>query len=205
MMVPMNNRKDVEMTFITNRHLNLTGIVVALLLSTAVSSSAAVIRDVEFADTVRIGQEELSLRGVAVLRWAMLFDVYAGAFYLQEGRSGQAWAEDLAKRLELSYFREIKSSDFTDTSIKLLKHNLPEPEYRGLAERLQTFCLLFQNVKPGDHYTLTYTPGNGTELSLNNQPLGSVPGSDFAAAYFGLWLGKNPINVAFRDRLLSGP
>lgn len=201
----MNNRKDIEMTFITNRHLNLIGVVVGLLLSTAVASPAAVIGDLEFADTVRIGQEELSLRGVAVLRWAMLFDVYAGAFYLPEGRSGRAWAEDLPKRLELSYFREIRAIDFADTSIRLLKRNLPEPEYRGLAERLQAFCRLFQDVKPGDFYSLTYIPGNGTELSLNNRPLGSVPGSDFAAAYFGIWLGKNPINRGFRDRLLSDP
>ena len=193
------------MTFITNRHLNLIGFVVVLLLSTAVFSPAALIRGVEFADTVRVDQEELSLKGVAVLRWAMLFDVYAGAFYLPEGRPGRAWAENLPKRLELSYFREIKASDFADTSIQLLKRNLTDPEYQALAERLQAFCRLFQDVKPGDHYTLTYTPGNGTELSLNNRPLGSVPGSDFAAAYFGIWLGKNPIDGGFRDRLLSDP
>lgn len=193
------------MTLITNRHLNLVGIVVALLLATTVFSPAALIRDVEFADTVRIDQEELSLRGVAVLRWAMLLDVYAGAFYLPGGSSGQAWAEDLPKRLELSYFREIKAGDFADTSIQLLKRNLPEPEYRNLEDRLQAFCQLFQDVKPGDHYSLTYIPGRGTELSLNNQPVGSVPGNDFAAAYFGIWLGKNPINGAFRDRLLSDP
>jgi hypothetical protein len=193
------------MTFLIHRHINRVGVIVALLLSTVVFSQAAVIRGVEFADTVRIDQEALSLKGVAVLRWAMLFDVYAGAFYLPEGRLGGAWAEDLPKRLELSYFREIKADDFADTSIKLLRRNLPEPEYLALAGRLQAFCRLFQDVKPGDHYSLTYTPGNGTELSLNNRPLGSVPGNDFAAAYFGIWLGKNPIDGGFRDRLLSDP
>ena len=141
---------------------------------------------------------------MAVLKWARLFDVYAGAFYLPEGIPGLAWTEDLPKHLELSYFRKIKGSDFADTSINLLQRNLPEQEYQVIAERLQRFCSLFRDVMPGDRYSLSYSPGTGTELRLNDRPLGSVPGSDFAVAYFGIWLGQNPINDDFRDRLLSG-
>jgi hypothetical protein len=33
--------------------------------------------------------------------------------------------------------------------------------------------------------------------------MGSVPGHDFAVAYFGLWLGDKPINKTFRDALLN--
>ncbi len=33
--------------------------------------------------------------------------------------------------------------------------------------------------------------------------MGSVPGHDFAVAYFGIWLGDNPINKTFRDKLLA--
>ncbi|MEE4252865.1 MAG: chalcone isomerase family protein, partial [Desulfuromusa sp.] len=33
---------------------------------------------------------------------------------------------------------------------------------------------------------------------------GAVPGADFAVAYFGIWLGPQPIDKKFRDRLLRG-
>lgn len=45
-----------------------------------------------------------------------------------------------------------------------------------------------------DRYSLTYMPGVGTELALNDNPLGVIDGADFAAAYFRIWLGDHPID-----------
>ena len=150
-----------------------------------------------------VGQDELKLNGVAVLKWAMLFDVYAGALYLPAGVGGQAWSDDVAKRLELSYFREIEAKGFAEASDKILQDNLLPAECQNLAKRLQDFYGLFRDVKPGDRYSINYLPEQGTELRLNEQPLGRVAGADFAAAYFGLWLGAEPISKGFRDRLLD--
>ncbi|MEJ2519407.1 MAG: chalcone isomerase family protein [Desulfuromonadales bacterium] len=55
----------------------------------------------------------------------------------------------------------------------------------------------------GDRYRLIYRPGTGTELRLNDRRLGTIPGDDFAVAYFSLWLGEQPIDKRFRDRLLG--
>ncbi|PLX84586.1 MAG: hypothetical protein C0614_05045, partial [Desulfuromonas sp.] len=143
------------------------------------------------------------LTGVAVLKWAMLFDVYAGGFYLPTGHSPESWTDDVAKHLELSYFREIPGKGFADASIELLQKNLAARNYAAIEERLIEFCDLFKDVKPGDRYSITYRPEVGTELRLNGELLGASPGSDFATAYFGIWLGDNPISTSFRDRLLS--
>jgi hypothetical protein len=62
---------------------------------------------------------------------------------------------------------------------------------------------LCRNVLPGDRYALTYVPGEGTRLSRNGEVLGSIPGDDFARAVFSIRLGVNPIDKAFRDRLLG--
>jgi hypothetical protein len=174
-----------------------------VLLGIATLSHAAEIKNVQFNDSVTVDQYELKIKGVAILKWAMLFDVYAGAFYLPDGAQGRSWSDDLPKSLELSYFREITGADFAETSYKLLQRNLTKPAYQAVAERLRIFCNLFQDIKPGDRYSLNYTPGTGTELRLNGLPLGSVPGADFAVAYFGIWLGDTPINDNFRDRLLA--
>jgi hypothetical protein len=175
-----------------------------LAIFTSQACLAAEIKGVSFADQVELEKHAVRLQGVAVLKWAMLFDVYAGAFYLPDNVAGSAWAEDVPKKLEISYFRDIEAKGFADASDKILRDNLPGVEYQALAERLRVFYSFFRDVKPGDRYSIDYTPEQGTELRLNNQSLGRVPGADFAVAYFGIWLGENPISKTFRDKLLNG-
>lgn len=178
-------------------------LVVVLLVAMAGLAQALEIKGVRFSDTLIVDHAELKLNGVAVLKWVMLFDVYAGALYLPGGVPGQAWSNDVAKRLELSYFREIEAKGFAEASDKLLQDNLLPTEYQALEKRLQTFYGFFRDVNPGDRYSINYIPEKGTELRLNEQPLGRVPGADFAAAYFGIWLGDEPISKGFRNRLLE--
>lgn len=178
----------------------MTGVFIASLV---INSLAAEIKDVQFEDQVVINGVELNLNGLAVLKWAMLFDVYAGAFYLPGKIPGSKWAENVSKKLELSYFRNIKAQGFAEASDKILKNNVPAEKYKELAERLKLFYGFFQDVQPGDRYSINYIPGKGTELRFNGDKIGSVPGHDFAIAYFGIWLGEQPINKKFRDKLLS--
>jgi len=178
-------------------------LLMSVLFSLPNSGSAAEIGGVVFVDELQTGDVAFSLQGVGLLKWARLFDVYAVAFYLPAERAAGDWRENIAKHLELAYFREIEAQDFARSSDQLLQRNLATGEYQALQQRLQTFYQLFRDVRPGDRYALTYRPGDGTELSLNGQLLGSVPGHDFAVAYFGLWLGESPISEHFRNRLLG--
>ena len=176
----------------------------AILLFLAANIQAAEIKGVRFAEQHIVDQTELRLTGVAALKWALLFDVYVAAFYLPEGVAGQDWTRDVPKRLELSYFRNFEAKDFSVSSDKLLRDSLSAVEYQSLEERLQKFYKLFRDIKPGDRYSLTYRLGIGTELRLNGKLLGVATGADFAVAYFGIWIGPQPINKTFRDRLLAG-
>lgn len=176
---------------------------VLILWALCGTAQAQEVNGVRFAERLTLDEVDLHLRGTDVLTWAMLFDVYAGAFYLPQGHPGAAWAEPVAKHLELSYFREIPGPDFVSSSDKLLRQNLTLDEYQAVETRLQTLYSLFRDVTPGDRYSLSFIPGRGTELRLNNALLGTIPGEDFARAYFGLWLGEQPIRESFRDRLLG--
>lgn len=182
------------------KHLFITFVA---LIAFVISSQAAEIKGVHFEDRVIINDVELRLNGLAVLKWAMLFNVYAGGLYLPDEVAGSQWTTDVPKKLELSYFRDIKAQGFADASDKLLRENLAPSAYQALAERLQTFYGFFKDVNTGDRYSINYLPENGTELRLNGEVLGRVPGHDFAIAYFGIWLGENPINKMFRDKLLA--
>ncbi|MFM8357803.1 MAG: chalcone isomerase family protein, partial [Verrucomicrobiota bacterium] len=61
----------------------------------------------------------------------------------------------------------------------------------------------YRDIRPGDRYTLTYLPGRGTTLRLNDTELVTIEGADFAGAYFRIWLGDDPISPALRDQLLG--
>lgn len=177
-------------------------LLVLLLLPTP-CLQAAEIKGVQFAEQILIEETPLKIRGVALLKWAGFVNIYAGALYLPEEHGAGDWDDDISKALELSYFHSIKAVDFGSISDKLLKKTLPEAEYDRLSERLKAFYGLFRDVKSGDRYRLVYRPGKGTELHLNDELLGTAPGSDLAVAYFGIWLGEKPINKGFRDHLLT--
>lgn len=168
-----------------------------------VQAAAAVnIEGVNFEQRRQVADAELQLTGTALLRWALLFDVYVGGFYLPEGQADSSWTDDVPKVLEIAYLRNFKAEDFSSSSDQLLRKNLPPENYSALVERLHVFYQLFRDIKKGDRYSLVYHPAIGTELQLNGKALGRVAGHDFAVAYFGLWLGPNPIDETFRDRLL---
>ena len=177
---------------------------IAIMVLIPCVCNAVEINGVKFEKEVVVKGVDLKLNGVSVLKWAMLFDVYAGGFYLPAEVDGHQWEFDVPKKLELSYFRKIEAEGFARASDNLLRKNLTQAEYLKISERLNLFYGLFQDVVPGDRYSIVYIPEYGTELRLNNKALGYVPGHDFATAYFGIWLGGQPINKKFRDQLLQG-
>ena len=174
-----------------------------LMLFWAVPTSASVnIEGVSFEQRRQVVDTELRLTGTALLTWALIFDVYVGGFYLPDGKQESNWIDNVPKVLEIAYLRNFKAEDFSNSSDQLLRENLPPEKYSTLVDRLHDFYQLFRDIKKGDRYSLVYHPAIGTELRLNGEPLGSVDGHDFAVAYFGLWLGPDPIDETFRDRLL---
>jgi hypothetical protein len=178
-------------------------LVILLVLLWIVPASASMnIEGISFEPRRQVMDAELQLIGTALLTWALLFDVYVGGFYLPDGKQESNWTDDVPKILEIAYLRNFKAEDLSNSSDQLLRENLPPEKYSALADRLHDFYQLFRDIKKGDRYSLVYHPEIGTELRLNNKPLGRVAGHDFAVAYLGLWLGPDPIDKAFRDRLL---
>ena len=175
----------------------------ALLILGAGAASSAEVAGVEFAEHVRAGDVSLELVNVAALRWKLVFRPYAGAFYVAPGVDPRRWREDVPKRLELEYFYSFAGKDFGPAGEEVLAENVPSATIAALKERLAEIDRLYVDVKPGDRYSLTYVPGRGTELAKNGRPLGAIAGADFAAAYFAIWLGGEPISAAFRDELLT--
>lgn len=166
-------------------------------------AAGAEIYGVRFDDLLRLGDTTLSLNGVGLFRYALVFKVYAGALYLGAGARPRQVLEDVPKRLEVQYLRAFKGPEFGDAGDEVLARNVPAEVLTRIRERLARMNSYYDDVEPGDRSALTYVPGRGTELSINGRSKGWVEGADFAAAYFQIWFGREPLSESFRDQLLT--
>jgi hypothetical protein len=175
-----------------------------LLVVQPINVVALTVEDVTFQESVSIDNKQVPIRGVALLRWLKILKVYVAALYLPENGSPNDVLADIPKRLEISYLVSIPGPDFSKGAEAILERNNSPIELARLQSRIEKINAVYRDVKPGDRYALTYLPGQGTELSYNGRPLITIEGADFAAAYFGIWLGKDPIDMEMRSRLING-
>ncbi len=186
----------------TRRPSVAVGSLAAALLLLVNTARASTIEGVQFADTLRQDGVPMRVHCLGLLRYMVLIKGYVAALYLGEGASVADVLQDVPKRLELNYFYAIKGSDFGKAADHILANNLGTEALQRLRSRLDRLHALYEDVQPGSRYSLTYIPGKGTELALDNVRKGTIEGADFAAAYFSIWLGDKPIDTSLRDQLL---
>jgi hypothetical protein len=174
-----------------------------LILLVSPSLHGAQIEGVNFEDTAVISGKTATLRGTGLLRYMLFIKAYVGAFYLEKGISSSDALTDVPRRLVLHYFHAIPGEDFATATTEMIKKNVSYSRFRALQPEIAQLNALYKDVKPGDEYRATYIPGIGTELALNGTVLGVVPGAEYSAAFFSIWIGKNPIDKGFRNNLLG--
>lgn len=177
----------------------------ALAIGLPTPAHAAEIEGEAFSERIAAGPQPLELCSASLLRWKRLLKVYVAALYLDECEVLPARPSDAPQRLELAYLRGFDGPQFAKAAETVLERSFDADVLAPLRERIADLHAAYRDVDAGDRYTLTYLPGTGTELALNGKPLIIVPGADFAAAYFAIWLGPEPADVGLRDRLLKRP
>ncbi len=187
------------------KHIKLIAVLATLMPLTAMSTTALASGDTNarFDKRIDVGGQELEMKGNGILRYMRLIKVYAGALYTLPGVSPDGVLADTPKRLVVEYFLGLNGEDFGPATYKVLADNISADEIERLRSRIDYHNSLYEDVQPGDRYSLTYVPGVGTELALNGVPRGVIEGADFAAAIFSLWLGDQPIDERFKRSLLG--
>ncbi|MDJ0721104.1 MAG: chalcone isomerase family protein [Desulfobacterales bacterium] len=184
--------------------ISTTSIILVIMFSPLSWASATIdVAGFEFESVHQSVEGELPARGQGLLRYMIFIKAYAGVLYLPADVESVRVLESVPRRLELAYFHAIAAEDFAKATTAKMEENVAPEQMASLASRLDEFNALYRNVQPGDRYALTFIPGQGTELSLNGQPLGTITGDDFAAAVFAIWLGPQPIDRGFKKDLLG--
>jgi hypothetical protein len=156
-----------------------------------------------FAERADAGSRSFALCGTGLLRWRLL-KAYAAALYLEDCAAAADPLADVPKRLEIEYFWSISAERFGKAAEDILARQHPPAELAPLRERLDRMARAYRDVERGDRYALSYAPGAGTTLAWNGEPLVTIPGADFARAYFGIWLGEASADDGLRAQLLGG-
>jgi hypothetical protein len=165
--------------------------------------AAAQIDDVHFHDQVKTSNTTLKLQGAGLFYHNASIKVAAAALYLSDARPASEVLADVPKLLDMEYFRRVRARDLVAGANAMLALNVPADQLAALQPQVNTLHSLFQNVRAGDRCSLTYLPGVGTWLTVNGYGLGTVAGAAFAAAYFSIWFGDQPMDVRLKRQLLG--
>jgi hypothetical protein len=165
--------------------------------------SGAEIEGVHFENTYETDGIQMKIQGTGLFRYLGFIKAYVGALYLEKGSSIEDVLSDKPKRLEVEYFHALKGEDFGITTNKVIAENTDVMTLEKIRPQIDYHNSLYEDVHPGDRYSLTYIPGRGTELALNGKTKGIIKGADFASALFSMWLGESPMNEPFKKQLLG--
>jgi len=176
---------------------------ICILISANVYASVTMIDGTGFSNSIDVQKSRLYLKGAALLRYWIFVEAYAGALYLPKNSNGDQALDDIMKSLELEYRVAISADDFARATRQKIKETVSSSTFNRLLPKIETLNRLYKSVRPGDRYALIYVPGEGTQLIYNSTLLGRIEGADFATALFGIWIGDDPIDKGFRDKLLG--
>ena len=181
----------------------ILGFLGLIMIGQPMVAGATDIDNIRFESGFQTPETDLELKGVGLLRYLGLIKAYAGAFYLEEGIPVDEELSDNAKRIEVEYFRSFQGKDFGPATVKMMEKNVDKETIARLRAQIDYHNSLYEDIKPGDRYALTYIPGRGTELALNGEPKGIIEGSEFALALFSIWIGNRPIDESFKRQILG--
>jgi len=199
----MTDNRFEELPMMKLKIICILSAIICVSISGNCHAGATMVNGTEFSNSVEVRGTRLQLSGAALLRYMFLIEAYTGALYLPEKTDGPNALDDISKHLILEYRVALSSDDFAKATMEKIKGSVSKEAFQRLLPKIKALNRLYKDVQPKDRYALTYLPGVGTQLTLNAEPLGTIEGSEFARAVFAIWIGKNPIDKTFRDRLLG--
>jgi hypothetical protein len=181
-------------------------IVTAFCLSLALGAPlrAGTLAGVTLPDGAEVAGQELVLNGIG-LRTKLFIKVYVGGLYLpQKERSASAvLAAEAPRRMALHFIYDVSKEQMCEAWHEGLEANTPEASAE-VERAFATLCGWMDGVGKGQLLTLTYLPGQGTEVAIGGAVKGTLPGKATADAVLSTWIGPKPgPGEEFKRRVLG--
>ncbi|HKN48026.1 MAG TPA: chalcone isomerase family protein [Candidatus Polarisedimenticolia bacterium] len=181
------------------------GALAAMTVLLVVPARAGELAGVTLPDQVTVEGKTLSLNGLGLRQATWLkVNVYVAALYL-ETKSSESEAiigSEEVKRIVMRFVRGVGRKDIVKAWNESFEENAGEG-MAALRDRVATLNSFMSDLAKGDAITFTYLPDRGVTVEVQGQTKGSIPGSDFARALFGIWLGPKPPNPGLKAGLLG--
>lgn len=168
----------------------LLGIACTLLL--AVPAAAATLAGVTLPDRAEVGGKTLVLNGLG-LRKKFVVKVYVGGLYLasKEKSAAKILGTDEPRRLVMHFLHDVSKDQMCEAWNEGLEANTKNASAE-VKKNFTTLCSWMEAIDEGNQIVLSYVPGKGTDVSVNNKMKGTLPGKPTADAILATWIGPKP-------------
>lgn len=185
----------------------VTAIIFTCLALASQPLQALVINGIDIPDSVSLpgNGARLVLNGAGV-REKFFMDIYIGALYLESKMHDPATIlADTGHAGILMHFTysEVSRDKIIAGWTDGLEANLTVERMQAIRPRLEKFNTLFRTVVKGDVIHIDYVPDSGTQVRINDEWRGSVPGNDFFRDLLRIWLGTSPVSKSLKHDMLG--
>jgi len=190
----------------------LTSFLPALLLATAALLSgpahAAQVAGVSYPPRLAVAGQPLVLNGAGI-RYRFVVQVYTAGLYLPAPATTaeQALAMPGPKRLHIQMLRDIDGNTLGRLFTRGMEDNSTRAEFaQAIAGtlRLAEMFAAKKRLAAGEHFSVEWLPGRGTQVYVNGQPQGEpIQAPEFFTALMRIWLGQQPADAQLKDALLG--
>jgi hypothetical protein len=174
-------------------------------LAQAGPAIAGELAGVTLPEQVSVDSRRLVLNGMGLREATFLkVDVYVAGLYLEHKSSDpdEILRSDQAKRLVLKFVRAVGGKELVNAWDEGFEKSagaaLP-----ALKDRIATFNSWMGDVPNGATLSFSCLPSMGVAVEVQGAVKGTIPGSDFARALLGIWLGGSPPNPGLKEGLLG--
>lgn len=177
----------------------------AALLCTAGVTQAREIAGVSLDASIDVNGQPLVLNG-AGLRKKLLFKLYVGSLYLTaSGGNAKAIIDaDAPMAIRLNILSELLTRDkmlaALNEGFEKSTGGNTAPIQGGIDQMVQA---MQDAIEPGDQYTLSYLPDQGTSVMKNGESRVIIPGLAYKQALFGIWLSDKPAQKSLKEAMLG--
>lgn len=152
---------------------------------------------VELPGTLRQAAPDLRLVGSGRMTWLGLH-IYDVALWAP-GRSVD-FAAPFA--LAIRYSRDFPGERIAQRSVTEIER-LGYRDQTKLARWGREMARIFPDVSAGDKLTGVHLPGAGAQFYHQDRPIGTIADSEFARAFFSIWLDPRTREPKLRERLIG--